>query len=471
MGFRKALAFLCIILAVRSIPREQYGAFLLFDAILLTFSLLNDIGLTYSSTRMIAIEDDPAEKYHVIGSAVMLRLVAIGVCCILLFPTQRLLSHMYKSPLLDLLMHRYMAAALALSCLNDLFSYILLGQHKHTEMAIGQAIIGAISFAGTIAFVRVEHFGVVGLTWSLILSCSVSLVYQYRAVGIRIPICYNAATIKRMIRFGFPLYLNSFFTLIYMRADTYLLGIFCGPSAIACYGVASRLPDNVRQLSDSYRLVYFSTTSQLFAAKDEMGVRKRLETSLRWTAFMLFGSTLGAVLFGDVIIRLLYSQLYMDSVPVFSLLMASLTFFICDTLLGTTLVAAGRPRRVLMINLVTAIVNVTANLLWIPRFGAIGAAYASLLAHAVIIVAYVWSIGKIGVPVHYSLLVKSMIIFALSYTAYQVCPLRSWLTIKLLLVGLYLAASILLGIVTGREMSTLLRRMTQTVSPNIGGSL
>jgi O-antigen/teichoic acid export membrane protein len=450
MVLRKAVMFAAVMVAVRVIPRDEYGVCVLFEAILALLLLLSDFGLVLSSTRLIAGGSSAEERRAAIGSAIVLRLATVGAFCLLLIPARALVHGIYHSALLDTLM-AYMPVVLILACVNDLFTYILLGMHQHAPMAIAQVLSGVANLAGVIVFVWIERAGAVGWIWSLIISTAASLVFQYTAVASRIRIRFSLGTAKQLLRSGFPLQVNSFLTVAFTRLDTFLVGAFSGPGAVATYGVAMRIPDNLRYLFDSHRLVFFSSASKHFALNDLRGIQDALETSVRWLAFVFFGAAVMAVVAGDDIIRLFFSQQYSNAAAALPLLMIAMGLFLINCLFGSTLVAGARVGRVLYINLFTAAISAAANLILIPRLGFMGAAYTALLTHGVAAVAYIWSLGSLSLSVRFSCLPRSVAVFLVLATASALLPWHG-LLVGIFYCAAYLAGCYLVGVVRNADV-------------------
>jgi O-antigen/teichoic acid export membrane protein len=445
MVLRKVLLFAAVVVAVRTLSPDQYGAYVLFEAILALLLLLSDFGLVLSSTRLIAAEAGAKEKALAVGSAVALRLLTLGVFGLLLFPARLIVRAVYHSPLLDDLM-AYMPAVLLLAGTNELFTHFLLGMHRHGPMAIAQLVSGATNLAGVIVFVWLERFGVVGLVWSVMLAAATSLAFQYVAAVGRARIRPSLGTIRRLLHSGFPLQLNSLLTIAIMRLDTFLIGVFAGPAAVATYGIAMKLPDNMRYLLDSHRLVYFSTASKHFSMRDLAGIREALETSVRWVTFIFFGTAILAVAWGRDVIVLLFSRQYLSAAPALPLLVVAMGLFVVNSLFGSTLIAGGRVVRLLYVNALTAVVSVGANVILIPRLGFMGAAVAAVLAHSIAAVAYVWSLESVGLAFRVACLLRPVTVFAVLFAAILFVPWQG-LLFSVVCCALYVAGCSLLGVV------------------------
>jgi O-antigen/teichoic acid export membrane protein len=174
-----------------------------------------------------------------------------------------------------------------------------------------------------------------------------------------------------ILRFGSALQLTRFLAFTSARLHVTLLAALAGVDSVAFFAVAARIPDALKTLSDSYFRVYFPTMTSLLAT-DRPRATALFERTLRLGSF---AGALGAVIsvvFSREIVALLFSSKYVASAPVFGLLMVALQMSVMLNVVGTTLIAAGRPGRILVMDVAWAAVSAIGDLLLIPGLGIVG---------------------------------------------------------------------------------------------------
>ena len=104
---------------------------------------------------------------------------------------------------------------------------------------------------------------------------------------------------------------------------------------------------------------------------------------------MLFalGVALCCALWAEPVMRLLYHGNYAPYVPVFRVIIFGIIPICITYIFGTLLTAGGYLRQLNLFAAATLVLNVVINLLLIPRFGAVGSAWASLTAQTFMAVA------------------------------------------------------------------------------------
>jgi O-antigen/teichoic acid export membrane protein len=112
---------------------------------------------------------------------------------------------------------------------------------------------------------------------------------------------------------------------------------------------------------------------------------RRLQMLMAVLCAISYIAALSATLFADPVIRLLYGALYLQSASILTVHIWSGLFVSLGLASGSWIMAEKRVRLNLYRNLSGLIANIILNLLLIPEFGALGAAYATLFS---LIVAY-----------------------------------------------------------------------------------
>jgi O-antigen/teichoic acid export membrane protein len=68
---------------------------------------------------------------------------------------------------------------------------------------------------------------------------------------------------------------------------------------------------------------------------------------------------------------------------VLRILLVAMVFAYIGHLVGFTLIAKGKQKLILLIGVVSLIINISGNLIFIPRFGIVGAAWVTVATEAV----------------------------------------------------------------------------------------
>ena len=125
---------------------------------------------------------------------------------------------------------------------------------------------------------------------------------------------------------------------------------------------------------------------QISAVTEEEG-RNRFYTKITslYTAF-LFVMASGVIVFTRVVPHVLFASDYYEAWRYIPLLTITVVFTCLVNFLGSIYMVEKKSVRSLLTALLSAVINVALNLLWIPRYGVNGAAAATLVCYAVVFI-------------------------------------------------------------------------------------
>jgi O-antigen/teichoic acid export membrane protein len=248
--------------------------------------------------------------------------------------------------------------------------------------------------------------------------------------------------------------LNYVMSFLFQRMDIFLIGILLGTAEVAFYEMARKIPDALTDLYGAFLGVYLPFASELA----DTGLNRKLTTVIsstaRYTAFGTAWGALIAVAFGRTIIRLLFSDTYLPSVPVFWVLMVALVFLLIDSALGYALVAIGETNKPPINNLVRTFVSFACYFLLIPLLGPVGAALAGLIGLAAVNPLNVLFLHRKKVKVRVVAYLKPIALLGVFLLALLVPDLSDFLRIIIVLV-MFPVASALLSVITARDIGAI----------------
>jgi O-antigen/teichoic acid export membrane protein len=392
------LGFLGLIIAIRLVPEEQFGWFVILQVVISFLMMFSSFFVQNNAvTRMIASADD-RKKAEIAGTTITAYLLVCLVLGLFFLTIRPLALIVFRSDKLELLLIH----APLLFILNGLYELLLSvfqGFHRYRAMAAAQILNGIVRFVLIVFFMYTLRLGIVGMIYAYYLSFAGAILYQYLALPCRLRFFLNRGILRETFLFGFPLGLNSVLTFLFTRTDRFIIGALRNPVEVAYYEIASRVPDNGYRLFQSFLAVFFPKMSELVSRNRASEVESILNHSLRLITFISLFGVLLVFLYGEELVRLMFSETYMKSVTAFTVLMLSASLGLVESLLGTSLVALGYSDKPVKINSINAAVNIAGNLALISIMGFIGAAYASLLARTATNPVYVYFLWKNGLRV------------------------------------------------------------------------
>jgi PST family polysaccharide transporter len=182
---------------------------------------------------------------------------------------------------------------------------------------------------------------------------------------------------KQMLSDSWPLVVAGFMSVVYMRIDQVMIGELRGEAEVGIYGVAARLSEMF------YLLPTFVLTSVFPALIKARSISRELYLSRfqrLYDAFVWFGIVAGLLMLflATPIVGFLYGKQYIEAGPILAVHIWSCVFWAAGSAGHRYLISENQTRIQLFMNVCGALANVALNYVLIPRFGPMGAAYASL---------------------------------------------------------------------------------------------
>lgn len=189
---------------------------------------------------------------------------------------------------------------------------------------------------------------------------------------------FDAGVARHLLSESWPLLLSGLTVIIYMRLDQVMLASIAGDEAVGQFSAALRI-------SEVWYFIPMAIATSAFPAI----LSKRLQDPQAYEDFvqslydgMVWMAMLVAVttsFFAPLVISHLYGPSYAEAATILSIQVWAGVTVAMSFVHGKWLLAEGLQRYGLVYTALGACVNVGLNLMLIPRFGAIGAAYATLV--------------------------------------------------------------------------------------------
>ncbi|KPL17742.1 MAG: hypothetical protein AMJ93_14660 [Anaerolineae bacterium SM23_84] len=445
--------FLETMVAARLLDTDSYGIYTLLVVVIGFLVVAVDLGFKTAVTQLIA-SGDRSRQAALASSALVFRVLVITVVSVviwtgrdfllLLDPSERLLQYAACVPMM-----------LVVASLDELFLAIHQGFQTYHHMAVAEILRSVLRLCLSIAFLTALNLGVMAFVYAWTISFGLSAFYLYLFLPTQKRFFFQGFALREMLRFGFPLQGNRFLWLVSSRVDTVLLGALVGPTAVAHYAIAARIPTALHRLFQSYIAVYFPTMAALLAEGQRKRAGRMLNSSLRLVSFAVALVALTAVVFSQEIVTLLFSEKYAASSPVFGLLMIALHMMVLANLMGYTLTSAGFPGRSFGANAIQTTLAVLADWVLIPLLGFVGPACASLISLNATNPLSVWMLRRSGIGVTVAPYAKQTALLWLC------AALFSWthpvgFTVRAVIVVLFLVLNIALSTVSLQDLSLIL---------------
>lgn len=212
--------------------------------------------------------------------------------------------------------------------------------------------------------------------------CALGYFLAARASGLRFPVAAaHLATMQRLLGEAWPLMFASLAILVYMKIDEVMLRHLSGPVAVGIYAAAVKLSE----------LWYFvpaalgtSVLPGMLRSREQgaMAYSARQQQYYDVSAAAAYVLSVPIALAAPWIVRLAYGGAFAEAGPILAVHIWASIFVFLGVARGQWLVNEGLQKFYLAATLAGAVLNVLLNLVLIPRWGGLGAAWATVASYA-----------------------------------------------------------------------------------------
>lgn len=306
---------------------------------------------------------------------------------------------------------RFLAPILFLDAMN-LFPLLVLRAHKHSAY---YSIIVFLKFFLTvlmnIIFVKYLGRGFRGVFESNLLISAVIFLVLLPITLKQFKHTWTLQTVNALFKIGFPAVLGVLTLRIVDLSDRFLLRYFMGDDAVAVYQATYKLGMAILLIVGAFRLAWQPFYVDVYKNKDHQAIFGRVLTYYVWIG--LWG-VLGILVLRREMMLVMVDPSYRHMGIIIPIIALGYFFYGVYLYMLAGLFLKERTRSIPLITFFAALINFGLNLIFIPRWGELGAAITTIFAYffmAVMLSIVSWRLFKVNYE--YLRLVKIVFIFFL----------------------------------------------------------
>jgi O-antigen/teichoic acid export membrane protein len=374
---RLALGLALNVWVTRYLGPERFGLLSYATTFVLLFGSVAQLGLDGIVVRNLV--RDPAQRDQILGSAFLLKLGG-GVLSLALI----VLSIGLVRPADPV--SRLLVGIIALGTLFQAFGVIDCWFQSQVRAKYSAYTRSAVYLAICVAklVLLLTRAPLVAFAWlglAEIALGSLAFLAAFRISGLRISHWRACGSMAReLIRDSWPLMLSDIVMQCYLRVDKILVGEIAGNSELGIYSVAALLAELLYFIPAA---VYPSVFPSIVAARetDEELFYRRLQRFYNLMAFLAYAVALPVTLLSGWLIPLLFGAAYARAALMLIGLVWAGIFINFMIARSQFLTVMNWTRLHFITDLLGCAVNVGLNLVLIPRYGAMGAVFASIVSY------------------------------------------------------------------------------------------
>lgn len=367
--------FFITIYTIRYLSVDDYG--ILSTALALTgiYVVFSDLGLSTLTVREVARDKSLTKKY--VGNTTVIKLFLSLFTFLLTVASVYLFGYSETT----IYVVYILTVAYLFNAFSSIFYSIFQSYQKMEYQSVATILNSAVMLIGTFLVI---HFGLNVMDFALVYLAAnavnfiyVIIIYAWKFYlpNVEIDIGFWKPTIKEAL----PLSITSIFAILLFRVDSVMLSVMKGVEAVGFYNAAYRLMEALIFFPQVYTTAIFPVFSTLYVSSKKP-LKAAYLKSFKYLTILSLPIAVGTTLLAEPIILLLFKSPYYPSVLALQIVVWILPFVFVNYIQGSLLTAMNRQVTVLKITAAALVLNIVMNLILIPMYSFLGAAFVTVIS-------------------------------------------------------------------------------------------
>jgi O-antigen/teichoic acid export membrane protein len=378
----RAVGFLMVPFYTHFLSPADYGVLELLDLTTFFLSTVVGLGLSGAIVRFFYDFQDEGQRHEVVSTAVLFGIAVLGGAYLILQPLCPVLSNsLFDTPVYSSYFH-IIFASLCFDTTAELgISYIRAKQQSVVATAFSLARLVA-SLTLNVYFIVVHGMGVYGILFSSLIS-SLALAVVLTVITLReVGLGFSRAKLGAMVRYSLPLIPMSLGMFVLNFSDRFFLQHYASLTEVGIYSLGYKFGMASGVLVTSPFLLFWGAYA--YEVVERPNGRELVARLQVYFTAVLLASTLAIAMLAEPIVRFMSPPQYWRAahvIPIVGLgyVLLGLSYFFRVGLQYTK-----RTKFLGYAVGASALLNLPLNFILIPRFHAMGAAWATLLSFVVL---------------------------------------------------------------------------------------
>lgn len=386
----KVLSFGFSVLIVRRLGAYDFGQYSAIIAFTTAFAFLSDLGLgTYTIRQVARLRDQPGGQREIellYANVIRMRtLLAAGTIVVI-----SLAAWISGQP-------EVMIGAIALNSLGLVLygvqgaSDAVLSGFERLDIGANGKIFNQIVFVFLGAAALFLGWGYYGLVGASLIGVALMTLYCWRAVralGVHAGLGDRRQWLS-LLRASLPFGVITLALGLSYKFDTILMATFRSPDEVGYYNSAYNLVFSAVILSNVINTSLYPTLSRQSVTSPER-LPVFYERALRYLMLLALPVAIGGWALAGKMIPLLYGAEFAPAALAMQIVIWVVPFMYASEFLGYIVVIANREKIVARSVIISTLVNISLNSLFVPRYGLIAASVMTVVTEVVLVGQYLW---------------------------------------------------------------------------------
>ncbi len=374
----KLLSILLIPLYTNCLTTAEYG---ISDLLTTTVSLLLPIfTLDIQDAVLRFALDKQYKKHDVFSVAFHIILIGTGLVCLGTYGASLLNIPGIEDSYLIFFVLMYFTTALYNSV-----SLFCRGIDKVHIMVVGGILQSIVTLSANILFLLVFEWGLTGYLLANTVGSVVALVWYFIGAKLHryIKWSFPKSVFKDMVAFSFPLIFSVIAWWVNNASSRYVLTWMSGVAVSGLFAIAYKIPNILTIFQNIFYQAWSISAIKEFDKDDSDGFISNMYNLMN---FGMIAVCSGIMLVNIPVSDFLYSKEFFEAWKFVPPLLLSVVFNAMALFIGSIFTAVKDTKTLSISTIIGAAVNAVCNFIFVYYWGAYGAALATMLGYAVVLI-------------------------------------------------------------------------------------
>lgn len=428
--------FILLPLLTKTLGAQGYG---IWAQVIATIGLvvpLAGLGLPFAMVRFLAAEKDRKEIqegfYSIVAIVLFNNLIISSV--LIIFPGF-IANHFFEGASLIVRITGLISLAFALNGVYLAFFRTFRRIKTYAIFNIARAYVEI----GLIAYLVLSGHGILGAVLALlIIRAALFLVVFFfikAEIGIKKP---NFSRIREYLNFSLPTVANNIAAWVVTLSDRYVIAYFLGVVYVGIYSAGYVVANASLLFAGILGLLLPAALSQLYDEGRIEEVKTHLRYSLKYALALAIPFVFGAAMLSEPVLRMFSTtDIASQGHWVIPIVAFGLLFVSAGTVVGHILILVKKTKIIALNFTITAIVNLSLNILLVPKIGILGAAITTAIAYLLrLSIGCYFAFKEFRFKIEWRFIIKSLIAsLVMSLVIWRIAPVGNVAVIVTVVVG------------------------------------
>lgn len=375
--FRLGVGIIIVVWLARYLGPDEFGVYSYAVAFVGLFSSVASMGIDTILVRELVNKEGRASE--LLGTALLLK-IAGGTLAIILAVIAIAIVRPDDSQMLLLVVIAASGFVFQAGDVVDAWNQSRQNNRLSVLVRSGMATVGSCAKIGIILLeAPLEAFITVTVIETLLVSIAFLLQYRSKQNGFRWRL--DLVLVKELLSLSWPFIFSGIAIALYMRIDQVMIGEMLTDADVGIYGAATRLSEVWYVLPTAAAT---AVTPKLLRTYAESNVQfmhhlgRFMSLLIVVAIFIALVVTLGS----ERLIQFVFGLQYLGASEILTIHIWSAVFVFIGLAATIWMIANGHSKFSLFQTVLGAALNVLLNFILIPKLGAVGAAWATLISYA-----------------------------------------------------------------------------------------